>query len=93
MYGVASSIFNRRDAGGCYGSSFTNVLETGYWPWGKTCNAYLPGGKYYNTDWGQEKLAVAKQVVDQAMQGYRNIPSNGYYYSGDGTHNYFSDVL
>ena len=93
MYGVASSIFNRRDTGGGYGNSFTNVLETGYWPWGKTCNAYLPGGKYYNTDWGQEKLAVAKQVVDQAMNGYRNIPSNGYYYSGDGTHNYFSDVL
>ena len=89
MFGVATTMFNRRDTGGGFGNTFTQVLQRGYWPWGETYRAYMPGGKYYNTQWGKDKLAVAKQVVDQALAGYRNLPSNGYYYYGNGKNNFF----
>jgi len=90
MFGVACTMFNRREQNP--NTNFTNVLATGYWPWGKTYLAYMPGGQYYNTQWGQDKLAIAKQVVDQALQGYRNLPSDGIYYYGDGKNNYFRNI-
>lgn len=93
MLGVTCTILNRLEAGGGYGSSVHQVLEKGYFPWGRTYQAYVPGGKYYNTEWGQDKLAMVTQVVNDALSGTRNVNSNVYYYSGDGTNNYFSDVV
>ena len=93
MLGVATTIINRLEAGGEYGSSVTDVLEKGYWPWGKSCNAYLEGGQYYNTDWGQEKLELCTQVVNDVLNGTRNLNSDVYYYYGNGDYNSFSDVL
>lgn len=93
MLAVASTVLNRLEAGGGYGDSVRGVLEKGYFPWARSYLAYVEGGKYYQTDWGQEKLKQVTQAVNDALAGARNIDSNVYYYSGDGTHNYFSDVL
>ena len=93
MLGVATTIMNRLEAGGGYRNSVVDVLEKGYWPWGRTCDLYVEGGKYYNTDWGQEKLAQVNEVINDVLNGTRNLNSDVYYYSGDGTRNYFSDVL
>ena len=93
MLGVASTIMNRLEAGGGYGNSVVQVLEKGYWPWGRTCDHYVENGDYYNTDWGQEKLAQVNEVINDVLNGTRNLNSDVYYYSGDGTRNYFSDVL
>lgn len=89
MFGVACTVINRLESG--MGSSIRNVLEKGYFPWGETYRGYIPGGKFYNTQSGQDKLVVAKQAVDNALNGYRNMAPNVYYYSGDGVRNYFSD--
>ena len=93
MLGVATTIMNRLEAGGNYGNSVVSVLEKGYWPWGRTCDNYVEGGKYYNTDWGQEKLAKVNQVIDDVLNGTRNLNNDVYYYTGDGTRNYFSDIV
>ncbi len=92
MLGVTCTVLNRLEADG-YGNSVTEVLEKGYFPWGETHIAYEPGGKYYNTDWGQEKLAQATEAVNDALGGVRNMEGNVYYYSGNGEYNRFSDVL
>lgn len=88
---VVCTILNRLESGENFGDSITEVLEKGYFPWGETHLAYEPGGKYYNTEWGQEKLAQVKQVVDDALGGVRNLEDNVYYYSGNGKYNIFSD--
>jgi len=93
MLGVTTTVLNRLETEGHYGNSVSEVLEHGYFPWGETHIAYEPGGKYYNTDWGQEKLRQATEVVNDALGGARNLESNVYYYSGNGEYNRFSDVL
>lgn len=93
MLGVTTTVLNRLEKEGNYGNSVREVLEGGYFPWGETHIAYEPGGKYYNTDWGQEKLRQATEVVNDALGGARNLESNVYYYSGNGEYNRFSDVL
>ena len=92
MLGVTCTVLNRLEADG-YGNSVSEVLEKGYFPWGETHLAYEPGGKYYNTDWGQAKLAQATEAVNDALGGVRNLEGNVYYYSGNGEYNRFSDVL
>jgi len=93
MLGVTTTVLNRLEKEGNYGDSVSEVLENGYFPWGETHIAYEPGGKYYNTDWGQEKLRQATEVVNDALGGARNLEGNVYYYSGNGEYNRFSDVL
>lgn len=97
MLGVTCTVLNRLEAGG-KGDSVTEVLEKGYFPWGETHLAYEPGGKFYNTDWGQAKLAQVTEVVNDALGGVRNLEEDVYYYSGNHTHdgelyNHFSDVV
>ena len=93
MLAVATTVFNRLETEGKYGNSVSEVLEKGYFPWGETHIAYEPGGKYYNTDWGQDKLRQATEAVNDALNGARNLEGNVYYYSGNGEYNRFSDVL
>lgn len=93
MLGVTTTVLNRLETEGKYGDSVREVLEGGYFPFGETYRAYEPGGKYYNTDWGQDKLRQATEVVNDALGGARNLESNVYYYSGNGEYNRFSDVL
>lgn len=91
MLGVTSTVLNRLEAGNGFGDSVNDVLEKGYFPWGRTYENYVEGGKYYNTDWGQEKLAQVTEVVNDALNGVRNINGDVYYYSGNGEYNKFSD--
>ena len=92
MLGVTTTVLNRLEAGDM-GDTVRGVLEEGYFPWGRTYKKYIPGGSEYNKESGQIKLANAKAVVDDALNGYRNAKKDVYYYGGDGTHNYFSDKL
>ena len=100
MLGVCSTILNRVEAGGGYGSTVQDALKIGYWPWGKTCDKYLNYDAYGNPSLKTleqlgaaeyEKLMNAQNVVSDAMNGVRNVNSDTKYYGGDGTHNYFSD--
>lgn len=91
MLAVTSTVLNRLETGNGFGDSVNEVFEKGYFPWGRTYENYVEGGKYYNTDWGQEKLAQVTEVVNDALNGTRNINSNVYYYSGNGEYNKFSD--
>ena len=93
MLAVTTTVLNRLEAEGKYGDSVKEVLQQGYFPWGETHIAYEPGGKYYNTDWGQDKLRQATEAVNDALSGARNLEGNVYYYSGNGEYNRFSDVL
>ena len=93
MLAVASTILNRLEQGGSYGTSVRGVLEKGYFPWGRSYLGYVEGGKFYQTNEGQEKLAQVTEAVNDALAGVRNVEKNVFYYSGDGTHNYFSDIL
>lgn len=92
MFGVACTVINRVESTN-FPSDVRGVLEAGYFPWGKTYKAYVPGGKYYDTPEGQAKLAEAKKAVDNVLSGYRNMNSNVYYYSGNHNDhkNHFSD--
>ena len=92
MLAVACTVFNRLESGG-KGDTVKQVLQQGYFPFGETYRSYIPGGKYYNTPDGKEKLAKATQAVNDALNGIRNLESNVYYYSGNGVYNKFSDVL
>ena len=92
MLAVACTVLNRVEIKGP-GTSIRDVLEEGYFPFGKSYIPYQPGGKYYATDWGQEKLRNAESVLKDAICGVRNVNPDVIYYSGDGTHNYFSDKL
>ncbi len=92
MLAVATTMLNRLENAN-FGNSIRDVLEEGYFPWGKSYLAYVEGGAYYHTDWGQEKLQQVTQAVDDALAGVRNLASNVYYYSGDGTYNYYSDIV
>lgn len=91
MLAVTSTVLNRLETGNGFGDSVNEVFEKGYFPWGRTYENYVEGGKYYNTDWGQDKLAQVTEVVNDALNGTRNINSNVYYYSGNGEYNNFSD--
>lgn len=93
MLGVTSTVLNRLESNLNMGNTVNEVLEKGYFPWGRSYLNYEKGGKYYDTAWGQEKLALAEKIVDTALSGSRNISKSTYYYSGDGKHNYFSDVV
>lgn len=93
MLGVATTMLNRLESSNNFGSSILEVLEKGYFPWGRTYLKYVEGGSFYNTEAGQKKLAEATEAVNDALRGARNLESNVYYYSGDGTYNYFSDIL
>lgn len=93
MLGVTSTVLNRLESDSGFGDSVSQVFEQGYFPWGKSYLNYVEGGQYYNTDWGQEKLNLATQVVNDALNGTRNVGSNVYYYSGNGEYNKFSDQV
>ena len=94
MLGVTTTVLNRLESPDKnLGTTVHAVLEHGYFPWGRSYKAYSPGGKYYNTVSGQEKLAKAKMAVDDALNGYRNAEKNVFYYSGNGKYNSFSDIL
>lgn len=93
MLGVACTIINRLEGPDSYGTSVVKVLEKGYWPWGRTCDGYLKNGQFVDTGWKKDKIDMVKQVVNDVLNGTRNINSDVYYYSGNGTYNSFSDVL
>lgn len=98
MLAVASTILNRLEAGG---GSVKSVLQTGYWPWGKTCDKFINydynGNPLGVKDSSQlstgdyQKLQDVIRVIQDAMNGVRNINKDTIYYAGDGVHNYFSD--
>ena len=90
MLGVACTVLNRLEDG-IRGNTINEILEDAYFPFGRSYERYIPGGKFYDTEAGQIKLANAKKVLDDALMGVRNTASNVYYYYGDGEHNYFSD--
>ena len=90
MLAVTCTVLNRLEKAGS-GTSVRDVLENGYFPFGRSYLAYQPGGEYYNTDWGQQKLHDAQSVLNDALGGIRNVNPDVIYYSGDGTRNYFSD--
>ena len=90
MLAVTCTVLNRLEKAGS-GTSVRDVLEKDYFPFGKSYLAYQPGGKYYDTDWGQQKLHDAQSVLNDAICGIRNVNPDVIYYSGDGTRNYFSD--
>ena len=90
MLGVISTILNRYEDG-IRGNSIREVLENGYFKFGESYKRYEPGGKFYDTEAGQEKLRNAQKVLDDAFCGVRNMDHDVYYYYGDGEHNYFSD--
>ncbi len=92
MLAVTCTVLNRLEKAGS-GTSVRDVLEKDYFPFGKSYLAYQPGGRYYNTDWGQQKLHDAQSVLNDAICGIRNVNPDVIYYSGDGTRNYFSDHL
>ncbi len=98
--GVCCTILNRVEAGGAWGNSVQEALQIGYWPWGKTCNQFInydasgnPIGFKSPQQLGGEyvRLEKALRVVEDAMNGVRNINSDTKFYAGDGTHNSFSD--
>lgn len=100
MLGVCCTILNRVEAGGDFGSNVQEALQKGYWPWGKTCDKYLNYDAYGNPSLKTldqlgaaefNKLMDAQKVVNDAMNGIRNVNSDTKYYGGDGIHNYFSD--
>ena len=92
MLAVTCTVLNRLEKAGS-GTSIRDVLEKDYFPFGRSYLAYQPGGKYYDTDWGQQKIHEAQSVLNDAICGIRNINPDVIYYSGDGTRNYFSDRL
>lgn len=105
MLGVTCTVLNRLEAGG-YGNSVNEVLKKGYFPFGESYRPYVEAdksyttigvadsaGKYASTEWGQEKLQKAEEVVMDALSGARNVESDVFYYSGNGEYNKFSDNL
>lgn len=100
MLGVAGTILNRLEQGG---GSIEAVLKKGYWPWGKTCNKYInydangnPIGFKSREQIGDIEFAKLQKVLavtTDALNGIRNIDPSVKYYYGDGTRNYFSDIV
>lgn len=102
MMGVCTTILNRLERGG-FGSSVKGVLQVGYWPWGKTCDKYVsyegtgsPKRLKTEAELGSAEYAKLQRcinVVQDAMNGVRNLNSQTLYYFGDGQRNHFSDFV
>lgn len=70
--GIASSIFNRYESGDSrYGGTLEGILnaENQYSKGSK----YIGNGQWTSTDWGKEKIALAQSVLNDALDGTRNL--------------------
>ena len=85
--GIASTYFNRLESGNftslnnMYGNTLTGILYEE--------NKLVPN----NVLLDKNKVEIAKCVVDDLMQGVRNVNNNIFYYVSNGTYNGFSQDI
>lgn len=71
MLGIATTALNRYEGSDKQGTTLYKILTQK----NQFANGakFRQGGEFYNTDWGQQKIAAARQAVDDALNGYRNL--------------------